>query len=233
MNAAAPPTFSPAPGTYAAPQSVSLSTTTPGATIRYTTDGTIPSVSNGMTYSGPFDVSASTTVRAVAIMAGLADSTISAASYVITTPAGTAFSAEFERMVVAVTSGDSSGIKNDSGASGGKSVLYRANAVGDFITFVLTVPAAGNYAVSMSAKMANDRSQIQLEYATSTSGPWTAIDTSKDEYQPSVTFGSIGVFTSRVSFPTSGPIYLRLRVVGRNVASSGFYVSADRITFTS
>ncbi|MFM8482297.1 MAG: hypothetical protein ACKOBT_02970, partial [Actinomycetota bacterium] len=67
----------------------------------------------------------------------------------------------------------------------------------------------------------------------SSSGPWTNIDTPKDEYRPSITFGSIGVFTSRVSFPTSGTFYIRLRVVGRNAASSGFFVSADRITFTS
>lgn len=230
---AAAPTFSPAAGTYAGSQSVSLSTSTTGATIRYTTDGSTPSLVNGFTYSGPFNVSSSTTVKAVTMSAGLVDSPVSSATYVINTPVGATFSAEFERLAVVATSGDSSGIKNDTGASGGKSVLYRANAIGDFITFALPVSTAGSYSVSMTAKMANDRSQIQLEYATSSSGPWTVIDTAKDEYRPSVTFGSIGTFVTRVSFPSSGTFYLRLRVVGRNAASSGFFVSADRITFTS
>jgi hypothetical protein len=44
----APPVFSPAPGTYTSALTVTLSTTTPGATIRYTTDGSDPSLSNGI-----------------------------------------------------------------------------------------------------------------------------------------------------------------------------------------
>ena len=38
----AAPTFTPAAGTYTAAQSVTISTTTSGATIRYTTDGSTP-----------------------------------------------------------------------------------------------------------------------------------------------------------------------------------------------
>jgi hypothetical protein len=38
----APPAISPAGGTYTTPQTVTLSTTTPGASIRYTTDGSAP-----------------------------------------------------------------------------------------------------------------------------------------------------------------------------------------------
>ena len=46
--------FSPSPGTYAMAQSVALSTTTSGATIRYMTDGTMPNETVGTVYSGPF-----------------------------------------------------------------------------------------------------------------------------------------------------------------------------------
>ena len=42
-NQCATPTFSPAAGTYSSAQTVTISTTTGGATIRYTTDGTTPS----------------------------------------------------------------------------------------------------------------------------------------------------------------------------------------------
>ena len=42
MPTAATPTFSPAPGSYNSAQSVTLSDTTPGATIYYTTNGTSP-----------------------------------------------------------------------------------------------------------------------------------------------------------------------------------------------
>ena len=47
----ATPTFTPAAGTYGAPQSVTISTSTGGATIRYTTNGTTPSSTVGTVYS--------------------------------------------------------------------------------------------------------------------------------------------------------------------------------------
>lgn len=53
-------------GFYSAPQSVTISTATPGATIRYTTNGTIPTLANGTTYSAPINISTTTTLRAAA-----------------------------------------------------------------------------------------------------------------------------------------------------------------------
>ena len=47
----ATPTFSPAAGVYATAQTVTIGTTTYGATIMYTTDGSTPSQSNGTVYS--------------------------------------------------------------------------------------------------------------------------------------------------------------------------------------
>ena len=68
------------PGFYDTAQSVSLSTPTFGATIRYTTDGSTPSASNGSTYSGPITVDGTTTLRAVGVKSGslsVADRTFS------------------------------------------------------------------------------------------------------------------------------------------------------------
>ena len=53
------------PGFYDTTQSVSLSTPTDGATIRYTTDGSTPSAINGFTYSGPISITGTTTLRAI------------------------------------------------------------------------------------------------------------------------------------------------------------------------
>ena len=50
---AAAPTFSPAAGTYTSAQTVTISTTTSGASIRYTTDGSTPSETAGTLYSAP------------------------------------------------------------------------------------------------------------------------------------------------------------------------------------
>jgi uncharacterized repeat protein (TIGR02543 family) len=78
------PTFSPTPTTYAAAQSVYLSTATSGATIRYTTDGSTPTASYGTVYSGPISVSSSMTIRAVAYLSGWATSPVSTGAYTIT-----------------------------------------------------------------------------------------------------------------------------------------------------
>lgn len=60
--AAAAPTFSPGTGTYPAPQIITISTATAGATICYTQDGSAPAANGagscvqGSTYSGPVTV---------------------------------------------------------------------------------------------------------------------------------------------------------------------------------
>jgi hypothetical protein len=79
---AATPTFSPAAGTYATPQKVTLSDTTSGATIFYTTDGTTPSTASKK-YAGPINVNASETIMAIASAAGSTQSAVASATYTI------------------------------------------------------------------------------------------------------------------------------------------------------
>src|SRR6266403_1547989 len=78
----APPTFSPAPGSYNQPQSVTLSDATSGATIYYTTDGSTPTAASTR-YTGPILVASTTTVKAMAAASGMADSDVSSATYTI------------------------------------------------------------------------------------------------------------------------------------------------------
>ncbi|GAB3008078.1 chitobiase/beta-hexosaminidase C-terminal domain-containing protein [Amycolatopsis acidiphila] len=80
--AVATPTFSPGGGTFATTQTVTLGTATPGASIRYTVDGATPSASS-TPYSGPITVSRTTTVKAVGVKSGLADSPVAAATFTI------------------------------------------------------------------------------------------------------------------------------------------------------
>src|SRR5207302_1980227 len=66
---AATPTFSPTGGTYASAQSVTLSDTTTGATIYYTTNGSTPTTGSTV-YSGPISVSTSQTINTIAVASG-------------------------------------------------------------------------------------------------------------------------------------------------------------------
>lgn len=78
----ATPTVSPVAGTYTAAQSVAIATTTPGATIYYTTDGTTPTNAS-LVYTGSIAVNASLTIKALATAPGYMDSGILTASFTI------------------------------------------------------------------------------------------------------------------------------------------------------
>lgn len=71
-NFVAPPTFSPAPGTYYEPQAVTISAGE-DCSIWYTTDGSSPVDATGMTtdfaqrYEAPFMVNETTTIQAIAV----------------------------------------------------------------------------------------------------------------------------------------------------------------------
>jgi hypothetical protein len=81
---ASPPTFSPVGGTYTTAQQVYLNTTTSGASIRYTTDGSTPTETVGTLYTGsPISVASTTTIKAIAYENGIPDSTVSSATYTI------------------------------------------------------------------------------------------------------------------------------------------------------
>jgi hypothetical protein len=83
---AAAPTFSPGSGTYASTQFVTMASSTSGASIRYTTDGSTPTETNGATYSGPVVIGRTTTLSAIAYGSGFTDSNITSATYAINLP---------------------------------------------------------------------------------------------------------------------------------------------------
>jgi 6-phosphogluconolactonase (cycloisomerase 2 family) len=81
------PTFSPAAGTYASDQSVTISDATSGAKIYYTVDGSTPTSSSPV-YSTPISISGngtSETIKAIALEGGLS-STVASATYIINIP---------------------------------------------------------------------------------------------------------------------------------------------------
>lgn len=79
---AATPSFSPPGGTYTSPQTVSITDSTPNASIYYTTNGT-PASTGSTLYSAPIQVAASETLEAVAIASGFSQSSDALASYTI------------------------------------------------------------------------------------------------------------------------------------------------------
>lgn len=79
---AAPPAITPGGGSFSAPVYVTIAASTPGSSIRYTTDGSMPTAAS-MLYAGPFALSASATVKARAFASGYSDSDVATVSFTI------------------------------------------------------------------------------------------------------------------------------------------------------
>jgi MYXO-CTERM domain-containing protein len=80
---AATPAFTPAAGTYNGTQQVTITDSTPGASIFYTTDGSTPTASSTR-YTSAISVSSSGTIKAIATATGYSDSPVASADYTIT-----------------------------------------------------------------------------------------------------------------------------------------------------
>ena len=88
---AAAPTITPAAGSYAGSVSVSITGSTPIASIYYTTDGSAPSpgVGTAQLYSGSFTLTTNATVNAIAVLTGDVNSAVVSAAYSIAAAAPT------------------------------------------------------------------------------------------------------------------------------------------------
>ncbi|HXS12322.1 MAG TPA: chitobiase/beta-hexosaminidase C-terminal domain-containing protein [Acidobacteriaceae bacterium] len=89
---AATPTISLGSGTYTVSQPVTISDTTTGATIYYTTDGSTPTTSSKV-YSSALTLNASETLKAIAVAIGYSPSPVASSTFTFTAmPAGFALS---------------------------------------------------------------------------------------------------------------------------------------------
>ena len=79
------PTFSVAEGSVVAGTTVALATTTEGATIHYTTDGTTPD-ENSTAYTAPIVIDADMTIKAIAVKENYVNSEVSTAAYTVIAP---------------------------------------------------------------------------------------------------------------------------------------------------
>jgi hypothetical protein len=144
---AAAPTFSPAAGTYTAAQSVTLSSTTKGAAIYYTTNKTAPTTGSTK-YTAAIKVSQTTTIEAIAVATGYINSIVATGTYTITPPAptptflpvaGTYTSAQTVKITDKATTGLKIYYTTNGSAPTTKSTLY--NSAGIKVSATETIKA--------------------------------------------------------------------------------------------
>ena len=215
---AAAPVFSPGGGTYTSTQNVTITSATSGASIRYTTDGSMPSETHGTLYSGSsLAISTTTTLQAIAYKAGCSDSTVASTVYTIKP------TLNLEAESLSFTgSGATASVQTDTNSSGGKWVELASNSVGNYINFTVPNVPAGTYQLKMEWKGNNARGILQLSVDGANLG--SALDQySSGQTYPTTTFGNI-------TFKASGNHTIRLTVTGKNKSSSSEILSADKFT---
>lgn len=176
-NAAAGPSVNPAPGTYSSPQTITLSDTTAGAVIYYTTNGAAPTTSSA-TYTAPLTISATTTIQALAAANGYANSPVTSATFTLAAsgnPSPVDVSLASIENVFGVANNGSApargGLDNEGNA-------YSANLLGTTltwsgITFALGGPAESSALTSISVALpAGSFSSVSL-LATAVAGNQT------------------------------------------------------------
>ena len=156
---AATPTFSPGAGAVLSGTTVTISTTTAGATIRYTTDGTDPGPSSTQ-YTAPIAITAAVTIKAMATATGFADSAVGSATYTILAPAATP---TFSPLAGAVSAGTAVTISTTTAnamifyttdgtqpatSAGGSTQLYSAPVSITTATTINAIAVAPNFANS-------------------------------------------------------------------------------------
>ena len=74
--------FSVKRGFFTAAFPLAITTTTPGATVRYTTDRSTPTETNGTIYTGPINITGTTVVRAAAFKTGYQPANVDTQTYI-------------------------------------------------------------------------------------------------------------------------------------------------------
>ena len=152
------PVFSVAEGTYSTTQNVAISDSTSGASIYYSTNGAAPTASSTL-YKGPISVTATTTVKAVAILTGASNSATASATYTISTvaltpafsvPAGTYSTTQSVAMTTA-SSGAAIYYTTNGATPTTSSALYTAPVSVTATTTLKAVAALPNASASAAA----------------------------------------------------------------------------------
>jgi hypothetical protein len=219
----AAPVFTPSGGTFTAGPSVSITSATSGANIRYTTDGSTPSETVGTVYSSPVLISTSpTTLEAIAYKSGDTDSTVISETYTISTGGGSTFNFEAASMSP-VGTGATVSTADDPNVTGGLLEFLNSTAVGQFMTLTTPSIPAGTYEVQFRYKTNTSRAQHSVKI------DGTQIGGTIDQYAKTQTYPTVTLGT--VTFATTGTHTIVLTVTGKDAAATHFYISADKFTF--
>jgi hypothetical protein len=107
----------------------------------------------------------------------------------------------------------------------GLGTMFYSGSMGDNVTFMVNIPAAGKYDVKVSYKQYQSRGIAQTAVNNTNVGPPIDLFVSNGDAYAVTDLGS-------VNFPSAGSYPFTFTVVGKNPASSGYSLALDDITLT-
>jgi hypothetical protein len=135
---------------------------------------------------------------------------------------------EAERLFVTHSSGDNVEVVNDARASAGQNANLQSNAVNDFATFQTPSLPVGTYHITLRIKKTTNAGIFQLSIGSS---PNSTINfgSPQDTYASSALISYVELNYGYFTVSTAGARYFKLKVTGKNVASSGYQLFPDFI----
>jgi hypothetical protein len=188
----ATPTFNPPPGTYTQP--VAISTTTPGATIRYTLDGSTPSETAGTIYSGPITLTATTTIKAIAYESGFVDSAVASGTYTVGSTSSTPTFVQSNATASSSPSNSSQTVAFGAAVGSGHTIFVFAQYYGAATTASVSDSCHNTYTQIPGSPVVNtmgDRGAALWFIARNVSGGSCAVTVS---YASPTAYGGVAIF---------------------------------------
>ncbi len=230
LVSAGAPVFNPPGGSYSSGQSVAMTSTSPGVSINYTTNGSTPTETNGTLYTGPLVVNANTTLEAIAFGNGFVDSAVSSTTYTINN------SYDYAAINLSATTQGASEVEQSDGTIGNWEAL-EATGTGQWIQYTIPGLPPGTYDFQMEWKGNTDRGILQETFdGTLLSGSSYEIDGGSATYSRSNTLNQysstdtywITDYGSLTATGTGNHIIEQI-VVGSS--SNGYLLSAAQFYF--
>ena len=210
VQTVATPTFNPAAGAVTAGTEVTISSTTDGATIYYTTNGDEPTTSS--TQGNTVTINAATTIKAIAVKEGMNDSEVATAAYTIKQLVS-GYTIDFESDVDCYSDWDFSNIDNSNtviSAHGGNKYGANINASGNGVQTASVktkekIALPGTFTCYVSKASDNSKTSTWKIQVSADGETWTDVE-SKDA--ASMTKGTWEEFTADLSAYSN--VYVRL-----------------------
>ena len=223
----APPNFLPTGGAYSLGQQIVLSTAAPGAAIRYTTDGSLPS-SYSAIYDGPLVLSATETINAVSMTEEISSSTATAAF-----SSSAAQSLEVTPSQVSLSQSGSQQFTASVPGSRAPSVKWSVSpAVGTISAAGLyTAPASITTAQTVTVTATSTANRGQTAHATvSLTAPAAAVKVAVSPASASLSASQSQQFTATVTGASNTAVTWSLSPAVGTISTAGLYTAPASIT---